>query len=394
MKGDVEMETTVMMNTYQPFPHVFIRGEDVYLFDEQENKYLDFVAGIAVNGLGYSHKGLKESLHNQVDMLLHCSNLYYNQMQLLAGKKLTEASQMDQVFFCNSGTEAVEAAMKLGRKYAAFKGKHQCYEIISMKNSFHGRTLGAVSATGQEKYQKGLHPLLPGIKHIPYNDIHALKNSITEKTCGVLLEVIQGEGGIRPANSDYLKTVRQLCNTHDLVLILDEVQTGVGRTGKFCGYMQYDIQPDILALAKGLGGGVPVGAMLASKKVAQGFKPGDHASTFGGNPLAMAAVKTVVTAIMEEGFLEHVQEMGVYLTHELNVLKETCSVIQDIRGIGLMQGIELSISAKEVVQEAYEKKVLLVGAGENIIRFVPPLIIERHHINHCIAVLKNILEKR
>jgi predicted acetylornithine/succinylornithine family transaminase len=387
----MEANKTCIMHTYNQLPNIFTHGEDVYLIDQEGNRYLDFVAGIAVNALGYSHQGLKDALHQQVDEFLHCSNLYYNDEQLKAAKKITEATKMDRVFFCNSGTEAVEASLKLARKYAKFKGHNERYEIITMKNSFHGRTLGAISATGQTKYQDGLNPLLPGIQHVTYNDIDALKEAVSDITCGVMMEVIQGEGGIIQADAAYIQAVRDLCDEKGLVLIFDEVQTGIGRTGEVCAYMHHDVKPDIIALAKGLGGGVPVGAMLATKEVAQGFKPGDHAATFGGNPLAMSAVNVVLDQVMSDQFMTHIQEMGDYLSEQLEQLQAEFSCIEEIRGLGLMKGIALNIPPIDVVKKAYDKKLLIVGAGSNVIRFVPPLVVQKEHIDACIHILREVL---
>ena len=387
----MEENKACIMHTYNQLPNIFTHGEDVYLMDQEGNRYLDFVAGIAVNALGYSHQGLKDALHLQIDELLHCSNLYYNDEQLEAAKKITDITKMDRVFFCNSGTEAVEAALKLARKYAKHKGYEERYEIITMKNSFHGRTLGAISATGQTKYQNGLNPLLPGIKHVAYNDISALEEAVSENTCGIMMEVIQGEGGIVQADVEFIKAARKLCDEKGLVLIFDEVQTGIGRTGEICAYMHYNIKPDILALAKGLGGGVAVGAMLATEEVAQGFNPGDHAATFGGNPLAMAAVNVVLKEVSSELFIKHVQEMGEYLSQQLDILKAEFSSIEEIRGMGLMKGIALSIPPSEVVKKAYEKKLLIVGAGSNVVRFVPPLVVQKKHIDTCMTILREVL---
>ncbi|WZL83012.1 aspartate aminotransferase family protein [Vallitaleaceae bacterium 9-2] len=387
----METNKSYIMHTYNQLPNVFTHGEGLYLVDEQENRYLDFVAGIAVNALGYSHQGLRQALHKQVDEFLHCSNLYFNDEQLKAAKKITQATQMDRVFFCNSGTEAVEASLKLARKYAKFKGNPERYEIITMKNSFHGRTLGAISATGQTKYQEGLNPLLPGIKHVEYNNIKALEEAISDKTCGIMMEVIQGEGGIIAAQREYIEAARKLCDKNGCVLIFDEVQTGIGRTGEVCAYMHYDIKPDIIALAKGLGAGVAVGAMLASEEVAKGFKPGDHAATFGGNPLAMSAVNVVLDNVMSPDFLNHVQAMGAYLSQQLNRLKEEFDSVKEVRGMGLMQGIVIDEQPSAIVKKAYEKKLLIVGAGSNVIRFVPPLVVHKEHIDICMQTLREVL---
>lgn len=382
---------SLLMNTYSQNPSVFVKGEDIYLIDHNGKKYLDFVAGIAVNALGYSNETLKSALKEQVDQLLHCSNLYYNDAQLEAVKKLVEKTGMDKAFFCNSGAEAVEGALKLARKYAKFKGNAEKSNIIAMTNSFHGRTFGAISATGQTKYQQGLDPLLPGITHVPYNDLLAIEQAVTDNTCAILLEVIQGEGGIEMVDPQYFKKVKDICVEKDILLILDEVQTGIGRTGYACGYMMFGIKPDIIALAKGLGSGVPVGAIVATDEAAKGFVPGDHASTFGGNPLAMTAVSVVMDEVLNEEMLDHVKEMGAYLNSKLLELKETFPCIKAVKGTGLIQGIALTYSPRELVTKAFEKGLLLVGAGNDVVRFVPPLVVQKHHIDECIQILKEVL---
>jgi len=385
------MNKDVIMNTYAQLPNVFTKGEDVYLIDDEGNKYLDFVAGIAVNGLGYSNKKLKTALKNQIDRLLHVSNLYYTDIQLKAANKLCEKVGFDKVFFCNSGAEAVEAGLKLARKYAKYKGYKNRYEIISMKNSFHGRTFGAITATGQLKHQKGLDPLLPGVKYAQFNNYKSVENLVNDQTCAIILEVIQGEGGIVMAEKEFLVKVKQLCVDKDVLLIFDEVQTGIGRTGHPCGYMLYDVKPDIIALAKGLGAGVPVGAMLATSKAALGFNPGDHASTYGGNPLVLAAVDVVMDEVLSEDMLDHINEMGLYLKEQLELLKNDFICIKEVKGTGLIQGISLTYPPKELTRKAYEKKLLLVGAGSDVVRFVPPFIIQKKHIDDMIAILKEVL---
>lgn len=387
----MEDNKSLLITTYSQYPNVFVKGEDVYLIDQQGNRYLDFVAGIAVNALGYSNDVLKNALKNQVDQFLHCSNLYYNDAQLEAVKKLIDKTGMEKAFFCNSGAEAVEAALKLARKYAKFKGNTHKTGIIAMTNSFHGRTFGAISATGQLKYQQGLDPLLPGISHVPYNDYNALKASVTESTCAILLEVIQGEGGIEMVDVEYLKEVKALCVEKDILLIYDEVQTGIGRTGYACAYMMVGVKPDIIALAKGLGSGVPVGAIVTTAEAAKGFVPGDHASTFGGNPLAMTAVSVVMDEVLNDTMLDHVKAMGAYLQSQLLELKKEFSCIKAVKGTGLIQGIALTYAPKELVAKAYAKGLLLVGAGSDVVRFVPPLVVQKHHIDECIAILREVL---
>jgi len=387
----MEENKSLLMNTYSQYPNVFVKGEDVYLIDQNGNRYLDFVAGIAVNALGYSNEVLKNALKEQVDQLLHCSNLYYTDAQLEAVKKLVDKTGMDKAFFCNSGAEAIEGSLKLARKYAKAKGHMNKTGIIAMTNSFHGRTFGAISATGQLKYQQGLDPLLPGINHVPYNDYDALLEKVTDNTCAILLEVIQGEGGIEMVDVDYLKQVKALSIEKDILLIYDEVQTGIGRTGYPCAYMMVGVKPDIIALAKGLGSGVPVGAIVSTKEAAIGFVPGDHASTFGGNPLAMTAVGVVMDEVINETMLAHVNAMGAYLKQQLLQLKEEFPCIKQVKGTGLIQGIALTYAPKELVAKAYAKGLLLVGAGSDVVRFVPPLVIQKKHIDECIQILREVL---
>ena len=382
-----------IMNTYSYFPVVIEKGEGCYLWDVAGKKYLDFVAGIAVNCLGYKQKEFIDSLYGQLQKLNHCSNLYYNQPQIELADILTKNSHFNKVFFCNSGAEAIEASLKLARKYGKKSHGENCYEIITMNQSFHGRTFGAITATGQEKYQKDLNPLLPGIIHSPYNDFEALKQKVTDKTCAILIEPIQGEGGIRPAEREFLHNVRDLCTENDIVLIYDEVQCGIGRTGKLFGYEAYDIPPDVIALAKGLGGGFPIGAMMAVDKVADSFKPGDHASTFGGNPLACTAGKVVLGQLLNNGILKNAEIQGKYLRDQLIDLKQKHNLIVDIRGIGLMQGIELTIPVKSIVEKCMDKGLLLVGAGEKVLRFVPPLIVNKSEIDEAMSILSNVLNE-
>lgn len=385
------MNKNVIMNTYAQLPNVFTHGEDVYLIDEDNNKYLDFVAGIAVNGLGYSNDILKTALKNQIDKLTHVSNLYYTDIELEAANKLCAKVGLDKVFFCNSGAEAVEASLKLARKYAKYKGHENKNQIISMKNSFHGRTLGAITATGQLKYQKGLDPLLPGVAYATYNNYESVKELVNENTCAIILEVIQGEGGIVMADKSFLEQVKQLCLKEDILLIFDEVQTGIGRTGYECGYMLHGVKPDIIALAKGLGAGVPVGAMLATSEAANGFNPGDHASTYGGNPLVMAAVNVVMDEVLSAEMLAHIKEMGDYLNKQLTMLQSSFDCIKEVKGTGLIQGISLTYPPKELTSRAYEKNLLLVGAGSDVVRFVPPFTITKQHIDDMISILKEVL---
>lgn len=388
----IEKNNKYIMNTYKSFPLVLKEGKGVYLWDVEGKKYLDFVSGIAVNVLGYADEKYIEDIKNQLEKIHHVSNLYITEPGIELAKVLVENSDFDKVFFCNSGTEAMEGAIKLSRKYGyENKGKH-AIEIISMKDSFHGRSIGALTATGQEKYQEGFGPLLPGIKYAEYNNFDSLESMINENTCGIILEVIQGEGGIHPIDKEYLQKVRDICTEKDIVLIFDEVQTGIGRTGKLFAYEVYGISPDIMALAKGLGGGIPIGAIMAKEKFAKAFKYGDHASTFGGNPIATAAGNHILDRLLNGQVLENVVESGKYLRKELEKLKEKYSFIKEIRGIGLMQGMELDVDPSEVIKSALENGLLLVGAGENVIRFVPALIITKKEIDEMIQILDKTLD--
>ena len=380
-----------VMKTYNRYPLVFDRGDGVYLWDADGNKYLDFVAGIAVNSLGSNHPKLVRTIARQAGLLLHCSNLYYNEPQVNLAAALTEHSPFDRVFFCNSGAEANEAALKLCRKYAAMTGK-KGRKIITAEHSFHGRTYGAVTATGQAKYQKGLDPLLPDFAYVPYNDVAALEAAVDEDTCGVLLEVIQGEGGVHPATVEYLQKARELCDKVGALLVFDEVQTGVGRTGTLFAFQGWGVTPDAATLAKGLAGGVPIGALLATQKAAEAFQPGDHASTFGGNPLATAAGCVVLEELFDGGLLENVQIVGEQLRQGLLALQQEFPVILEVRGKGLMQGIELSIPAAQVVKGAMERGLLLVGAGDKVVRFVPPLVLTAEQADEGLAILRDALK--
>ncbi len=392
MKPLLEQAHEVFIHNYKPFPVVFERGEGNCLFDVEGKKYLDFVAGIAVNALGYSDETLKNALKQQIDAFTHCSNLYYNKPSIDAASKLVAASGLDQVFFCNSGAEANEAAFKLARKYARKHYPESKSEIVSMKNSFHGRTIAAITVTGQEKYQKGLSPLLPGVSHTPYNDLSALEEVMNENTCALILEIIQGEGGIVTIDEDFLKGARTLCDRYDAALIYDEVQTGIGRTGEIFAFQHFGVKPDILSLAKGLGAGVPIGAMVANEKWASGFEPGDHASTFGGNPLATTAANVVLEALMTGELLANVKKQGDYLGAKLDELMAQKNNVLEVKGLGLMRGIAIEGSIPELVGKCMEKGLLVVGAGSNVVRMVPPLTITEQEIDEAIAILGDCLQ--
>jgi predicted acetylornithine/succinylornithine family transaminase len=390
----IERGSKVIMNTYSQFPIVLEKGEGVYIWDTEGKKYLDFVAGIAVNALGYNDSEYVNQISMQLTKLQHCSNLYWMVPSIELSEILINNSCFDKIFYCNSGAEAVEAAIKLSRKYGKKQHGENCYEIITMKKSFHGRTLATVTATGQAKYQKGFNPLMPGFSYVEFNNFNDLVDKVSDNTCAILIEPIQGEGGIHPAEISYLKKVRSLCDEKDIVLIFDEVQCGIGRTGELFAYQLFNIKPDIVTLAKGLGGGFPIGAMLAIQSKADAFQPGDHASTFGGNPLACMAGKVVLNKLLNKGILKNVQNQGKYLKEQLEKLKAKCKMITDVRGNGLILGIELNVPVKDIVVECMNEGLLILGAGENVIRFIPPLIIKKSEIDSGLGILEAVLQKK
>lgn len=383
-----------IMNTYNRFPIVIIKGRGAIVYDTDGREYLDFVSGIAVCNLGHCHPKVTVAFQKQAQRLIHISNLYHNEPQIKLAKLLVENSFADKAFFCNSGAEANEAAIKLVRKYAKEKLKGNRYEIITMEKSFHGRTMATITATGQEKVQKGFEPLLPGFKYAPFNNIDAVKKAINKKTAAVMLEPIQGEGGVNIPDNDYLKKLRRLCNDEGILLVFDEVQTGMGRTGSLFAYEHYNIEPDIMTLAKGLGNGVAIGAMLAKDSVAEAFTPGSHASTFGGNPLACSAAKASLEVIIEDGILlENCMRMGDYLIKGLKELKKEHSFIKEIRGKGLLVGMELNIDGKDIVMECIKEGLLINCTMDRILRFLPPLIITKEEIDSMIEILYNVFKR-
>ncbi len=384
----------VLMPTYAPSPISIVRGRGSRVYDLEGREYLDFVAGIAVNTLGHAHPDLVAAIQKQAQHLLHASNLYYTEPQVKLAKALVDHSFAKKVFFCNSGAEANEAAIKLVRRYAHQKHGPDRYEIITMLNSFHGRTMATLTATGQEKVQKGFEPLLPGFKYVPLNDLPELEKALSAKTAAVMLELVQGEGGVHVADRTYLKSLRELCRQHDVLLVFDEVQTGMGRTGTLFAYEQLGVHPDIMTLAKGLGGGVPIGACLATDEVAAVFSPGAHASTFGGNPLACAAALAVMRVLLEGRVLEQSRRMGDYLAKGLMDLKDRLHIVKDVRGLGLLQGMELAIEGKPVVDDCLARGLLINCTMERVLRFVPPLIITQHEIDRLLDTLSQILIKR
>lgn len=371
---------------------IFTKGEDVYLYDDKDSKYLDMGAGIAVSALGYSNEEYKQALKDQIDKLIHTSNLYFNEPSIKAAGYITEATGLDRVFFTNSGTEAIEGAIKLARKYAYLKNKDSKGGIIAMEHSFHGRSMGALSVTGTKHYREPFEPLIGGVSFAEYNNLESVKALVTKDTCAVIMETLQGEGGIYPATEEFITGVRKLCDENDILLILDEIQCGMGRTGKMFTYQYYGIKPDILTMAKALGCGVPVGAFAAVERVAEAMCPGDHGTTYGGNPLATAAVCKVFEIYKDKDIIRHVNEVAPYLYDRLCELKEKHNtIIKDVRGKGLMLGMELSIPASHVVTEALKNNLILISAGSNIIRFVPPLIIEKEHVDAMYNILDRIL---
>jgi acetylornithine aminotransferase len=382
----------VIAKTYNRFPIVLTKGQGCYLWDTEGRKYIDFVSGIAVCNLGHAHPKISEALSKQADVLLHVSNLYYTEPQIELAYRLTQNSFADRVFFCNSGAEANEAAIKLARKYFKDKGEKERYGIITMEKSFHGRTMATLSATGQDKIKKGFEPVLEGFDHIPFNDIDALQKSIGPSTCAVLLEPIQGEGGVRCPEPDYLKAVRRLCDETGILLIFDEIQTGMGRTGKLFAYEHFGIEPDIMTLAKALANGLPIGAMLAREDVAESLGPGAHASTFGGTPIVTAASVQVIKMLLEENIIRHGEEMGVYFKKKLSGLKAGHDSIVDVRGMGLLLGMKLNIEGDAIVNSCMEKGFLINCIQGDILRFIPPLIIEKEEIDALIECLDELLD--
>ncbi len=392
MTNDImEIADRVIAKTYKRFPVVIAKGKGCTLWDTQGKSYIDFVAGIAVCNLGHAHAAVADALANQANTLFHVSNLYYTIPQVELALWLTENSFADRVFFCNSGAEANEAAIKLARKYFKEKGENDRYGIVSMEKSFHGRTMATLSATGQDKIKKGFEPVLEGFEHIPFNDIEALNKTIGPHTCAVLIEPIQGEGGVRCPDTEYLKAVRELCNETESLLIFDEIQTGIGRTGKLFAYEHFGIEPDIMTLAKALGNGLPIGVMLAKEHVADAFGPGSHASTFGGTPVVTAAAMEVVNTLFEESVLDHCLDIGTYFKERLIWLKERHETIQDVRGLGLLLGMKLTINGEPIVNSCMERGFLINCIQDNILRFVPPLIIEKKEIDALIACLDELL---
>ena len=378
-----------LMNTYARFPVTFVRGEGLYAYDEEGRKYADFGSGISVNNLGHCHPAVVQAMQKQAETLCHCSNLYWSEPQLDVAEYLVKYSGLDRVFFCNSGAEANEGAVKLARKYFYDKGRGDRYEIITMKKSFHGRTLATLTATGQDKVKTGFAPLPEGFVYAAYNDFEDLKAKFSDHTCAVMLEPVQGEGGIYPMERDYIEKVAAFCKEKGLLLIFDEIQCGMGRTGTVFAYEQFGVKPDIVTNAKALGGGLPFGAVIASEEVAASFGPGSHGSTFGANPVAAAASRAVFEVMEKENLLAHVKSVGAYLRDRLLELKkEFPEVIKDVRGLGLMLGMEVTCGASAVVNACFDDGVVLLSAGPDVVRFLPPFIITEKDVDFLTETLK------
>lgn len=384
-----------LLHTYNRFQTVLKKGEGVYLYDTEDKKYLDFAAGIAVCSIGYGDLRYTEALKAQIDMLNHTSNLYYNPAIIEAAEKLLEASQMDRVFFTNSGTEAIEGAIKAAKKYAYTRDGAAGHEIIAMNHAFHGRSLGALSVTGTKHYQEPFEPLLPGVRFAEYNDLESVKALISDKTCAIILETLQGEGGIYPASEEFIKGIRALCDEYDILMICDEIQCGMGRTGKMFTWQHYGIRPDIMTSAKALGCGVPVGAFLMTEKVAEkSLVPGDHGTTYGGNPLVGAAISAVFDIYKEDKIVEHVNQIAPYLVEKLDQLADKYSFVKERRGMGLMQGLALdpAVPVGEVSAKALKEGLIVISASSNVLRFVPPLVIKEEHVDEMIEKLSRVLD--
>lgn len=381
-----------LLHTYNRFSLVLDHGEGVYLYDTDKKAYLDFAAGIAVCALGYSNEAYKNALKDQVDKLLHTSNLYYNVPTIEAAKKALKASGMDRIFFTNSGTEAIEGAIKAAKKYAYTRDGHAGHEIIAMKHSFHGRSIGALSVTGNAHYQEPFAPLMPGVKFAEYNNLESVKELVTDKTCAVIMETVQGEGGIYPAEPAFIEGVRKLCDEKDILLILDEIQCGMGRTGEMFAWQNYGVKPDIMTCAKALGCGVPVGAFFLTQRVAdKSLAPGDHGTTYGGNPFVGAAVSAVFDQFKACDILGHVKEVAPYLEQKLDELVEKYDFLVTRRGKGLMQGVVCKLPVGKVAAAALEQGLIVITAGADVLRFVPPLVIEKQHVDEMIEKLEKAL---
>ena len=395
MKEYIDEAEAALLHTYNRYQVVLDKGDGVYLTDIEGKKYLDFCAGIAVFALGYNNREYNDALKGQIDKVIHTSNYYYNVPAVEAAVKLKKVSGMDRVFFTNSGAEAVEGALKAARKYAFLKDGKTDHEIIAMNHSFHGRTFGALSVTGNPHYREAFEPMIGNIRFADLNDFDSVLAQVTDKTCAIILETVQGEGGIYPASGEFLKKVRALCDEKDILLILDEIQCGMGRTGEMFAWQRYGVKPDIMTTAKALGCGVPVGAFLMTEKVgAHSLASGDHGTTYGGNPLACAAVSKVLDLFEKGHIIDNVREVGAYLEEKLGELVDNYDFIETHRGLGLMQGLVFSIPVGDIINRALEKGLILINAGTNIIRFVPPLVITKENVDEMLAILTECLDEK
>ena len=389
----IQLAEEKLIHTYNRYPIVVEKGNGIRLYDTNGNRYLDFGAGIAVFALGYNNKEYNNALKNQIDKMIHTSNYFYNEPAVLAAKVITAASGMDRVFFTNSGTEAIEGAIKLAKKYAYLKDNSTDHEIIAMEHSFHGRSMGALAVTGNYHYQEAFGPMLSGVKFARFNDLNSVKELVNDKTCAIIFETIQGEGGIYPATKEFMEGVKQICDEKGILLILDEIQCGMGRSGSMFAYQQYGVEPDILTCAKALGCGIPIGAFLAKEEVAKALVPGDHGSTYGGNPLACAAAVEVFNQFNKFNVIENVKIVGAYLTERLNQVVHDYEIVRERRGIGLIQGIELTVNPKAVIAKCLDNGLILFSAGTNVIRFVPPLVITTGDVDEMIEKLRKVLDE-
>ncbi|MCR5093623.1 MAG: aspartate aminotransferase family protein [Lachnospiraceae bacterium] len=393
MQQQITQAEQDLLHTYNRFPVVFDHAEGMSLYDTDGKRYLDFFSGIGVFALGHGSTRYKNAVKAQVDKLLHTSNYFYNEPAIDAARKLKAISGMDRVFFTNSGAEAVEGALKAARKYAYLRDGVADHEIIAMEGSFHGRTMGALSVTGTKKYRDPFEPLIGGVRFAKYNDIESVKALLTDKTCAIIMETVQGEGGIHPADPAFIKEIRRICDEKDILLILDEIQCGMGRTGTMYAWQGYDVRPDIMTTAKALGCGVPVGAFLLQGKAAdRSLAAGDHGTTYGGNPLACAAISEVLSIYEEEKILDHVNMIAPYLTELLDTLAEKRDDIKERRGIGLMQGLEFTHPVGDILNRALDKGLVLINAGANVLRFLPPLVIGRSEVDEMMDILKASLD--
>lgn len=394
MKEYIDEAERALLHTYNRFQIVLDHGDGVHLYDMDGKEYLDFCAGIAVFALGYNNQRYNDALKAQIDKLIHTSNYYYNVPAIEAAKKLKEVSGMDRVFFTNSGAESIEGAIKAARKYAYLKDGTTDHEIIAMEHSFHGRTMGALSVTGNPKYREAFEPMIGNIRFAKMNDFESVLSQVTDKTCAILFETVQGEGGIYPAEEEFMKKVKALCEEKDILLILDEIQCGMGRTGYMYAWQKYGVKPDIMTTAKALGCGVPVGAFLMTERVAQhSLTSGDHGTTYGGNPLAAAAINVVLDLFKENHIIDNVQKTGAYLEEKLNELADKYDVIETRRGIGMMQGLVFKVPVGPVINKALEKGLILINAGTDIIRFVPPLVITKEDVDQMIGILTQSIDE-